>query len=77
MRINHEVANFSPSLNVLVIYIKTWFYIGVFVNQNTISRYIEHEYYSAVSLGSARFEKFVESLLVDSILPSELVIIDE
>jgi hypothetical protein len=76
-RINHEAANFSLSSNVLAIYTKTWFHIGVFVNQNTISRHMEHEYYSAASLGSARFEKFAESLLVDSILPSELVTTDE
>jgi hypothetical protein len=74
---NHEAANFSLTLNVPLIYIKTWFYTGVFVNLDAISRHMEHEYYNAASLSSAGFEKFAESLLVDSMLPSELVTINE
>jgi RHS repeat-associated protein len=75
-RMNREATNCSPASNVPPVHTKTWYHTGVFVNRSAVSRQMAHEYYGAASLGDAQSENVTASLLVDSILPSELVDID-
>jgi RHS repeat-associated protein len=72
-----KATNFSPISNVPPVHTKVWYHTGVFLDRETISHQMAHRYYGADSLESVGYEEFTKSLLVDSVLPTDLVDIDE
>ncbi|KAK6340510.1 hypothetical protein TWF696_008836 [Orbilia brochopaga] len=53
-------------------HVKTWFHTGAFLENQEISRQLAREYFGAPSpQDSAAFQKFLDSLLPDTVLPAE------
>jgi RHS repeat-associated protein len=75
--VNYKVTNFSQASNVPPVHTKVWYHTGVFLDGDTISRQMAHGYYGAKSPESVGYKEFTKSLLVDSVLPTDLVDTDE
>ena len=67
--------NINEAFSVPPVLTKTWFHTGVFIANGRISRHLEHEYYregTGGGKGRAGHEHFDDTLLNDTILPSNL-----
>lgn len=65
-----NATNLDSTWHVPPVYTKTWFHTGVYIDNNNISQYLAHEYFSAPPVTDTEgFAQFLTTLLDDTVLP--------